>query len=83
MMYCDFLQVYDGIDTNSFELLEASGYQVPEPFWSSSNRILLRFTSDYSSSGYTGFSATYTSALNPGRLNTNIHKKGSLYKSNL
>lgn len=54
-----FFQVYDGLTFNSPILLSATGNSLPDPVRSSSNQLLVRFTTDSSGANYRGFAATY------------------------
>ena len=60
----DYMRVFDGNSTNSRELLSASGSPstLPNPVTSSSNAMLVVFSSDYKFSGK-GFQATYRSVF--------------------
>uniref|UniRef100_A0A671MFP5 Neuropilin n=1 Tax=Sinocyclocheilus anshuiensis TaxID=1608454 RepID=A0A671MFP5_9TELE len=54
----DFVQVFDGVDENAFSPGRFCGKIAPSPIISSGNSLLIKFTSDYESSG-AGFSIRY------------------------
>ncbi|XP_026147219.1 neuropilin-1a-like [Carassius auratus] len=54
----DFVQVFDGVDENAFSLGRFCGKIAPSPIISSGNSLLIKFTTDYESSG-AGFSIRY------------------------
>ena len=60
----DVVRVFDGNSTNSRQLLSASGDTVPSAVISSSNIMLVVFSSDFSSVAQ-GFHATFTSSKHP------------------
>jgi len=60
---CDYVTVYDGASYSSNILLKADGSSRPYPVFSSSNYMLVTFTTD-GSVVRTGFAATYTLAGN-------------------
>uniref|UniRef100_A0A8C1R7J0 Neuropilin n=1 Tax=Cyprinus carpio TaxID=7962 RepID=A0A8C1R7J0_CYPCA len=54
----DFVQVFDGVDENAFSPWRFCGKIAPSPIISSGNSLLIKFTTDYESSG-AGFSIRY------------------------
>ncbi|XP_073703987.1 neuropilin-1a-like [Garra rufa] len=54
----DFVQVFDGVDENAFSPGRFCGKIAPSPIISSGNSLLIKFTSDYESTG-AGFSIRY------------------------
>ncbi|CAM4588869.1 unnamed protein product [Leuciscus chuanchicus] len=54
----DFVQVFDGVDENASSPGRFCGKIAPSPITSSGNSLLIKFTSDYESSG-AGFSIRY------------------------
>lgn len=53
-------QVYDGLSPTSALLLTTSGTNIPRPVESSSNEMLVKFTSDDFINVAQGFEATYS-----------------------
>ena len=75
---CDYVTVYDGASYSSNILLKADGSSRPYPVFSSSNYMLVTFTTD-SSAVRTGFAATYyiyTISTNTDRPSTWISETG-------
>ena len=58
----DVVRIYDGTSTNSQQLLSASGGTKPSAVTSSSNQMLIFFTSDHAVNG-PGFLATFNSVI--------------------
>uniref|UniRef100_A0A673JP49 Neuropilin n=1 Tax=Sinocyclocheilus rhinocerous TaxID=307959 RepID=A0A673JP49_9TELE len=54
----DFVQVFDGVDENTFSHGRFCGKIAPSPIISNGNSLLIKFTSDYESAG-AGFSIRY------------------------
>lgn len=68
----DFVQVFDGVDENAFSLGRFCGKIAPSPIISNGNSLLIKFTSDYESSG-AGFSIRYEIHRTGTRKHTHTH----------
>lgn len=68
----DFVQVFDGVDENASSPGRFCGKIAPSPITSSGNSLLIKFTSDYESSG-AGFSIRYEIHRTGTRKQTHTH----------